>query len=109
VGIPAAELPHLFQRFHRVAGTVGRTQEGSGIGLALIQELVRLHGGAIAVESDVGMGTIFEVRVPLGKSHLPAQYILEGEDQTSTGTYALASAAESERWLTNTDHRAFLR
>ena len=103
VGIPAAELPHLFQRFHRVAGTVGRTQEGSGIGLALIQELVRLHGGAIAVESDVGMGTIFEVRVPLGKSHLPAQYILEGEDQTSTGTYALASAAESERWLTNTE------
>jgi len=45
VGIPAEELPHLFERFHRVKGTAGRTYEGTGIGLALVHELVRLHGG----------------------------------------------------------------
>ena len=52
IGIPAAELPHLFERFHRVEGARGRTFEGSGIGLALVQELVKLHGGTIAVESE---------------------------------------------------------
>ena len=51
-GIPADELPHLFERFHRVEGARGRSIEGSGIGLALVQELVRLHGGTIAVESE---------------------------------------------------------
>src|SRR5678810_171171 len=50
-GIPAAELPHIFERFHRVEGTRGRTQEGTGIGLALVQELVRLHHGEISVET----------------------------------------------------------
>ena len=48
-GIPASELPHIFERFHRVAGARGRTIEGTGIGLALVQELVNLHGGSIAV------------------------------------------------------------
>jgi signal transduction histidine kinase len=48
-GIPEAELPRLFERFHRVEGARGRTYEGTGIGLALIQELVRLHDGAIEV------------------------------------------------------------
>jgi signal transduction histidine kinase len=50
-GIPAHELPKLFERFHRVAGAHGRTHEGSGIGLALVQELVKLHGGTVSVES----------------------------------------------------------
>ena len=102
-GIPAAELPHVFERFHRVVGTVGRTQEGSGIGLALIQELVRLHGGSIAVRSEVEKGTVFEVRVPLGKSHLPPAFILADEDLSSTGGYARASAAEAARWLPNAE------
>lgn len=59
VGIPAHEIPRLFERFHRVENTQGRSQERSGIGLALVQELVRLHGGRITVESAVGRGTIF--------------------------------------------------
>ena len=50
VGIPAAELPKLFDRFHRVEGAKGRSFEGSGIGLALVQELVKLHGGSIQVD-----------------------------------------------------------
>ncbi len=66
VGIPASELPRLFERFHRIEGQRSRTHEGSGIGLALVHELVRLQGGAIAAESQEGLGTKFTVTVPLG-------------------------------------------
>ena len=71
-GIPAAELPHLFERFHRVAGAKGRTFEGSGIGLALVQDLVKLHGGTIAVASEPDRGSSFTVTLPFGSAHLPA-------------------------------------
>jgi PAS domain S-box-containing protein len=74
-GIAAAELPHLFERFHRIRGARARTQEGSGIGLALVQELARLHGGRIEATSAEGQGSTFRVRVPLGSSHLPADRI----------------------------------
>ena len=65
VGVPPAEIPRLFERFHRVEGTQRRTHEGSGIGLALVQELVKLHGGSIDVESVLGFGTTFRVHLPL--------------------------------------------
>ncbi len=70
-GIPASELPRIFERFHRVAGSRGRSFEGSGIGLALVDELVRLHGGKVRVASEVGHGTSFVVEVPAGSEHLP--------------------------------------
>ncbi len=66
IGVPDEEIPHLFTRFHRVAGAKGRSIEGSGIGLALVQELVRLHGGHIAVSSRLGAGTRFTVTIPAG-------------------------------------------
>ena len=75
VGVPERELPRLFERFHRVEGTAGRTQEGSGIGLALVQELVKLHGGTISATSDLGRGTTFRVSVPFGTAHLPPERI----------------------------------
>ncbi|MFN8473688.1 MAG: chemotaxis protein CheB [Anaerolineae bacterium] len=65
VGIPAEEIPHLFKRFHRVPGTPARTQEGSGIGLALVDQLIRLHHGRVRVTSQVGKGTTFTVWLPL--------------------------------------------
>jgi signal transduction histidine kinase/PAS domain-containing protein len=65
-GIPADEIPRLFERFHRVEGARARTHEGSGIGLALTAELVKLHDGVIQVESEVGRGTRFTVRIPTG-------------------------------------------
>src|SRR5690606_12990674 len=65
-GIPEHELPRMFERFHRIEGAPGRTYEGTGIGLALIQELVRLHGGTIAVSSVFGEGTRFDVDLPFG-------------------------------------------
>lgn len=74
-GIPAGELPHLFERFHRVRGARGRSIEGSGIGLALVQELVKLNGGAVRVESKVGHGSVFIITLPLGQAHLPADRI----------------------------------
>jgi signal transduction histidine kinase len=84
-GIPVEELPRLFERFHRVKGARGRSYEGSGIGLALVQELVKLHGGGIRVESEVGRGSRFIVSIPFGKSHLPAERIGAGQTRASTG------------------------
>jgi signal transduction histidine kinase len=78
-GIPAGELPRLFERFHRVAGAQGRSYEGSGIGLSLVQELVRLHGGEVAVESRPGEGTAFTVTLPLGHAHLPPEQLAPPE------------------------------
>src|SRR5262249_52276010 len=71
VGIPEAELPHVFERFHRVRGTRARTHEGTGIGLALVEELVRLHGGRVGVESRIGEGSTFTVTVLCGEVHVP--------------------------------------
>ncbi|HEY4372474.1 MAG TPA: ATP-binding protein [Burkholderiales bacterium] len=76
VGIAAAELPHVFDRFHRVAGARSRSQEGTGIGLALVKELVRLHGGSVGVASTPGHGTTFTVALPFGSAHLPAGSVL---------------------------------
>jgi len=66
-------MPRLFERFHRVENARGRTHEGTGIGLALVHELVKLHGGSITAESQVGRGTTFTVRIPLGADHLPRE------------------------------------
>lgn len=75
VGIPVHELPHMFDRFHRVQNTAGRTYEGTGIGLSLVKELVQLHKGDINVESTEGVGSKFTVSIPLGKTHLPPENI----------------------------------
>jgi signal transduction histidine kinase len=75
-GIPAEELPRLFDRFHRIRGAHARSHEGSGIGLALVAELVALHGGSIAVDSTPGVGTAFALTLPLGSAHLPADQIV---------------------------------
>jgi PAS domain S-box-containing protein len=64
VGIPADELPNIFERFHRVRAVQGRTHEGTGIGLSLVQELVRLHRGTIEAASEPGAGTVFTVKIP---------------------------------------------
>ncbi|MBD1877047.1 response regulator [Nodosilinea sp. FACHB-131] len=68
LGIPEAELPRLFERFHRVEGARGRTFEGTGIGLSLVQELVHLHQGTIAVKSTLGQGSTFRVQLPINST-----------------------------------------
>jgi len=77
VGIPKKDLPHMFERFHRVENVVGRTYEGTGIGLSLIKELVQLHGGTISVKSKEGEGSTFTVKIPIGKDHLPSEQAFE--------------------------------
>ncbi|MEV4782022.1 response regulator [Burkholderia sp. LMU1-1-1.1] len=98
-GIPAAELPKVFERFHRVEGVRGRSYEGTGIGLALIQELVRLHGGGIDVESEVGVGTAFHVEIPFGAGHLPQQYVVALPDRGDGARMGAAFVEEALRWL----------
>ncbi|MCF0094270.1 SpoIIE family protein phosphatase [Micromonospora sp. MH99] len=75
VGIVPAELPHVFERFHRVPGVRARTHEGTGIGLALVRELVEMHGGGVGVTSEIDEGSTFTVTVPFGSAHLPADRV----------------------------------
>jgi signal transduction histidine kinase len=98
-GVPAHELPRLFERFHRVEGARSRSFEGTGIGLALVHELVRLHGGAIAVESEFGRGTTFTVAVPFGAAHLPADRVEAGGGPARASEGARAFVEEALRWL----------
>jgi PAS domain S-box-containing protein len=76
VGIPEKELPHMFERFHRIENSAGRTHEGTGIGLSLVHELVQLHGGTISVQSVEAEGSTFTVKIPLGRAHLPQEQVL---------------------------------
>jgi len=99
VGIPADELPRLFERFHRIQGTRGRSAEGTGIGLALVQELVRLHGGTVTVESTPGKGTAFRISVPAGSAHLPSDRIEAPRGAASTAIGAAPFVEEALRWL----------
>ncbi|NOK17680.1 ATP-binding response regulator [Corallococcus carmarthensis] len=100
-GIPPEELPRIFDRFHRVQGSRGRSYEGSGIGLALVRELVRLHGGDVTVESVPGQGSTFTVTLPTEESAgLPSPV-----EATSTparvpmSTTAAAFLEEASGWL----------
>ncbi len=97
-GIPVEELPRLFERFHRVEATKGRSHEGSGIGLALVHELVKLHGGNIAVESQVGSGTTFTVSLPFGTSHLPSDQVAV-DDEGARPSNGQAYVEEALGWL----------
>jgi len=99
VGVPAKELPRLFERFHRVEGQRSRSFEGSGIGLALVGELVKLHGGGISVESQEARGTTFKVSLPFGTAHLSSDRIGAVPSRVSTSTRAEAYIEEVLRWL----------
>lgn len=99
IGIQAAELPHLFERFHRVKGAKGRSFEGSGIGLSLVQELVKLHQGTIEVESVEGEGTCFTIAIPTGTAHLPQDWLRTPRTLASTAPTATAYLEEALRWL----------
>ncbi len=98
-GIPAEEIPHLFERFHRVNGAQGRTFEGSGIGLSLVQELVRMHGGTVQVTSVFGEGSCFTVSIPTGSAHLPQDRISVARPSASTAFSATPYLEEALRWL----------
>ncbi|MEU3794465.1 SpoIIE family protein phosphatase [Streptomyces fructofermentans] len=106
VGIPADEMPRLFERFHRITGARSRSHEGSGIGLALVQELVGLHGGTIAADSTEGEGTRFTIRLPFGTAHLPADTIADSPGVPTTSVTAAPYVQEALRWLPADDTAA---
>jgi signal transduction histidine kinase len=103
VGIPAGELPRLFERFHRVAGARARTYEGSGIGLALVNDLIRLHGGRVEVTSEVGVGTAFTVVVPTGHRHLDPERIAAAPAARPSRGATEAFVQEALRWMPDGD------
>ncbi|HEY7974949.1 MAG TPA: ATP-binding protein, partial [Ktedonobacterales bacterium] len=107
-GIAEEETPHLFERFYSVQGARARTHEGAGIGLAMVQELARLHGGAVRVTSTPGVGSCFTVTIPTGNAHLPPERIVRqaqrGEVVTLAPSAPSAPSAtlfveEALRWL----------
>jgi signal transduction histidine kinase/FixJ family two-component response regulator len=99
VGVPSAEIPRLFERFHRVTGAVGRSHEGSGIGLALVHEIVKLHGATIVAESSPGRGTTFRLKLPLGKAHLPAERVQADTTQAASWVHTASFLQEAMHWL----------
>lgn len=102
IGISEDDLPHLFERFYRVKDARGRTFEGSGIGLALVQELAKQHGGVVQVKSEVGRGSTFTVTLPLGKTHLPADRIGAHRTLASTALRGETYVEEAVHWLPQT-------
>jgi PAS domain S-box-containing protein len=97
-GIPADELPRVFERFHRVQQARARTHEGTGIGLAMVQELTRLHGGSVRVDSVLGQGSTFTVTIPSGA----AQVRPEASDEASLAAPSVLGAEpfveEAQQW-----------
>ncbi|MFF4968440.1 SpoIIE family protein phosphatase [Streptomyces sp. NPDC001037] len=103
IGVPEAEMPRLFERFHRIENSRSRSNEGSGIGLALVQELVGLHGGEIEADSTEGEGTAFTIRIPLGTAHLPADSVVAAPGGAVLPTDADPYVLEALRWLPGSD------
>jgi signal transduction histidine kinase len=98
-GIPEHELPKIFERFHRVEGSRSRSFEGTGIGLALVSELVKAHGGTVRVESVVGRGSTFVVAIPFGSDHLPKDRIVSTQDRSLEIPGVSPLALEARQWL----------
>ena len=92
VGIAPQDVQRVFDRFYRIDRAAARTHEGSGIGLALVRELVSIHGGTIGASSVVGEGSVFTVRLPLGTAHLPAELVATASDQSPAMRQGLALA-----------------
>ena len=102
IGVPEQEMPRLFERFHRIENARSRSNEGSGIGLALVQELVQLHGGTITASSIEGAGTTFTIRLPFGHAHLPAGALVPAGHAATVSATADPFVQEALRWLPGT-------
>jgi signal transduction histidine kinase len=98
VGICEKDIPRIFERFARVEGRKGRNYEGSGIGLALVKEMVTAHGGTIKVKSDEGKGSVFSVYLPRGKAHLPARSVFENPSEGRASHLTEAFREEVTTW-----------
>lgn len=98
-GVPAEEMSRLFERFHRIENARARSNEGSGIGLALVKELVQLHGGTITADSAQRQGTTFTIRLPIGATQLHSGVIAPPSGDRRAIGGADAYVEEALRWL----------
>ena len=98
-GISEEEQPRIFNRFYRVQGAGGRSYEGSGIGLALVQEMVRLHGGTLQVQSCSGAGSTFSVSLPTGNAHLPQEQLHPTAELVATVSGVAPYVHEAAQWM----------
>ena len=96
IGIKQDQLPHIFDRFRQADGSESREHAGTGLGLALVKEVARLHGGEVTVRSQYGEGSMFRVSIPLGKDHLDPASVVEFEDLASSGDLQQEVMAISE-------------
>ncbi|HEY0350417.1 MAG TPA: response regulator [Pyrinomonadaceae bacterium] len=101
VGISPNELPRVFDRFHRVKGARSRSFEGTGIGLALVEEMVHAHGGTVRAESQEGEGSAFFVIIKAGSAHLPPEHIGPQRSLTVTATNVTAYQQEAMLWVSD--------
>ncbi|MBD1821511.1 response regulator [Cyanobacteria bacterium FACHB-DQ100] len=92
IGIREDQLPHLFERFRQAEGSENRSFEGTGLGLALVKELVELHNGEINVESAYEQGTTFTIELKLGADHLPPDQVVDAQSDVQTSRAAIELA-----------------
>lgn len=103
VGIAEDQLAHVFERFHRIQNVRSRTHEGTGIGLALVQELARLHGGEAKVSSRADVGSCFTVSILAGTAHLPSEQLHSALATSSRTIGRDFLADEVSRWELGTE------
>jgi PAS domain S-box-containing protein len=99
-GVPRDEMARLFERFHRIENARSRSNEGSGIGLAMVKELISLHGGTVTADSELGRGTTFTIRLPFGAAHLPGDAVAPpAAEAAAFPSGADPFVEEALRWL----------
>jgi signal transduction histidine kinase len=98
-GISAEDLPRIFERFAAIEAPHARTVERTGIGLSLVKERVKLHGGTIDARSSPGAGTTITVRIPRGRAHLPQDRIATEEPPSRTESAVQPYLEEALGWL----------
>jgi signal transduction histidine kinase len=101
-GISEDDLPRIFDRFAAIQAPRARTVERTGIGLSLVKERVKLHGGTIEAKSTLGVGTTFTVNIPRGCAHLPQERIAEDSSARPEGL-AQPYLEEALGWLAGED------
>jgi signal transduction histidine kinase/CheY-like chemotaxis protein len=99
VGIAPNDIDRIFDRFTRIEGAKARTHEGTGIGLALVRELVAAHGGTIKVKSEQGVGSEFIVSIPKGKAHFAKHQIFENRERPPVKDMTGSFTDEILGWL----------
>lgn len=95
IGIAQEQIPFLFERFRQAEGSENRSYEGTGLGLALVKELVEVHGGKVTVDSVYGSGTNFTISLPSGSAHLNLEQVVEEESKVNL-TRAAVELADLE-------------